>query len=123
MDGICRALPILTTDDVAATPSSWKFSATHQATKCCLQAIFADGHQPLEQSTLKFVRLSMLSLEICPVLKWALIFFVIAVVAGIFGFTKISEGAASIAKFLFIGALIVFAIFVFLAVKAGEALF
>jgi uncharacterized membrane protein YtjA (UPF0391 family) len=77
----------------------------------------------LEQSTLKFVRLSTSSLEICPVLKWALIFFVIAVVAGIFGFTKISEGAASIAKFLFIGALIVFVIFVFLAVKAGEALF
>jgi uncharacterized membrane protein YtjA (UPF0391 family) len=34
-------------------------------------------------------------------LKWSLIFLVIAIVAGIFGFTGISESAAGIAKVLF----------------------
>jgi uncharacterized membrane protein YtjA (UPF0391 family) len=34
-------------------------------------------------------------------LKWALIFAVIALVAGVFGFTGVAAGAAGIAKFLF----------------------
>ena len=55
-------------------------------------------------------------------LKWALIFFIISVVAGIFGFTGISSGAATIAKWLFFGALLLFALFVLLAIMAGEAL-
>jgi uncharacterized membrane protein YtjA (UPF0391 family) len=40
-------------------------------------------------------------------LKWSFIFLAIAIVAGIFGFTGIEQGAASIAKILF---------FIFLAV-------
>jgi uncharacterized membrane protein YtjA (UPF0391 family) len=34
-------------------------------------------------------------------LNWALIAFVVAVIAAIFGFTGIARGAASVAKFLF----------------------
>ncbi len=34
-------------------------------------------------------------------LRWSLIFFIIAIVASIFGFTDIAAGAASIAKFIF----------------------
>jgi uncharacterized membrane protein YtjA (UPF0391 family) len=34
-------------------------------------------------------------------LKWSAIFFLIAVVAAIFGFTGIAEGAASIGKIIF----------------------
>jgi len=34
-------------------------------------------------------------------LKWAAIFFVIAIIAAIFGFTGIAAGAASIAKVIF----------------------
>lgn len=34
-------------------------------------------------------------------LKWSAIFFVIAIIAAIFGFTGIAEGAASVAKFIF----------------------
>lgn len=34
-------------------------------------------------------------------LRWAAIFFVIAIVAALFGFGGIAEGAASIAKILF----------------------
>ena len=34
-------------------------------------------------------------------LKWAIIFAIVSVVAGVFGFTGISAGAAKIAKILF----------------------
>jgi len=57
------------------------------------------------------------------VLKWALIFFVISVVAGLFGFTGISAGSAQIAKWLFFIAIAVFAIFLVLGLMAGELLF
>ena len=36
-------------------------------------------------------------------LKWAVIFFVISLVAGLFGFTKIAAGTANIAKWLYAG--------------------
>ncbi|HTJ03310.1 MAG TPA: DUF1328 domain-containing protein [Methylovirgula sp.] len=56
-------------------------------------------------------------------LKWALIFLLISVVAGILGFSGIAAGAAVIAKVLFGITLAIFLIFVVLAIMAGEALF
>ncbi len=56
-------------------------------------------------------------------LKWALIFFLVSVVAGIFGFTNIAAGTATIAKWLFIAAIVIFAIFLVLALLAGEVVF
>ena len=53
-------------------------------------------------------------------LKWALIFLLISIVAGIFGFTNISAGAATIAKVLFFIAIIVFVVFLVLAITAGS---
>jgi uncharacterized membrane protein YtjA (UPF0391 family) len=44
-------------------------------------------------------------------LRWAAIFFVIALVAAAFGFTGIAEGAADVAKILFYIFLIVCAAF------------
>ena len=41
-------------------------------------------------------------------LKWAATFFIIAIIAAVFGFTGISEGAASIAKILFFVFLVLF---------------
>jgi uncharacterized membrane protein YtjA (UPF0391 family) len=41
-------------------------------------------------------------------LKWSLTFFIIAIIAAIFGFTGIAEGAASIAKILFFFFLVLF---------------
>lgn len=41
-------------------------------------------------------------------LKWSTIFFVIAIIAAIFGFTGIAAGAASIAKVLFFIFLLLF---------------
>ncbi|GAB5540413.1 MAG: DUF1328 family protein [Sandaracinaceae bacterium] len=43
-------------------------------------------------------------------LKWTLIFFVLALIAAVFGFGGIAAGAATIAKVLFVGFLILAAI-------------
>ena len=56
-------------------------------------------------------------------LKWALIFFLISVVAGVFGFTNIAAGTATIAKWLFAIAIAIFAVFLVLVLLAGEVLF
>jgi uncharacterized membrane protein YtjA (UPF0391 family) len=46
----------------------------------------------------------------CLMLRWSVIFFIIAIVAAIFGFGGIAEGAASIAKVLFFIFLVLFVI-------------
>ena len=56
-------------------------------------------------------------------LKWALIFFVVSLVAGYFGFSGVSAGAARISKWLFFIALAIFALFLLLGLLAGEVLF
>jgi uncharacterized membrane protein YtjA (UPF0391 family) len=43
-------------------------------------------------------------------LRWALIFFVFALIAALFGFGGIAAGAAGIAKILFFGFIIIAAI-------------
>jgi uncharacterized membrane protein YtjA (UPF0391 family) len=55
-------------------------------------------------------------------LKWALIFFVISLIAGVFGFTGISAAASGIARILFFIAIAIFLIFVVLAFMAGSAI-
>lgn len=55
-------------------------------------------------------------------LKWALIFFIVAVVAGLFGFTGIAAGAATIAKWLFFIAVAIFLVFLVVGLMAGEAI-
>ena len=44
-------------------------------------------------------------------LNWALIFFIISVIAGFFGFSGVAAGAATVSKWLFFLALAIFAIF------------
>jgi uncharacterized membrane protein YtjA (UPF0391 family) len=53
-------------------------------------------------------------------LRWALIFLVIAIVAALFGFTGIAAGAAAIAKFLFGLFLLLCVMFFILAISAGR---
>jgi len=55
-------------------------------------------------------------------LRWALIFFVISLVAGIFGFTGIAVGAASIAKALFFLALTLFVILLVAGLSVERAM-
>jgi uncharacterized membrane protein YtjA (UPF0391 family) len=56
-------------------------------------------------------------------LKWALIFFLVSLVAGLFGFTGIAAGARSIAKWLFFIAIAIFVVFLILGLMAGELVF
>ena len=53
-------------------------------------------------------------------IKWAIIFAIVALVAGALGFTGVAGAAAGIAKLLFVVALIGFAIFLALGVWAGR---
>ncbi len=55
-------------------------------------------------------------------IKWAIVFAIISVIAAIFGFTGIAAGSVAIAKFLFVAALIIFLIFLILAIFAGKKL-
>lgn len=52
-------------------------------------------------------------------LKWALIFFLISVVAGFFGFTNVAAGTRTIARVLFFLALTVFVVFLVLLFMSG----
>jgi uncharacterized membrane protein YtjA (UPF0391 family) len=56
-------------------------------------------------------------------LTWAIIFFLISVVAGIFGFTGIAVGAQAVARVPFGLFLILFLIVLIFGVLAGRALF
>ncbi|WP_428660143.1 DUF1328 domain-containing protein [Reyranella sp.] len=53
-------------------------------------------------------------------LKWALIFFLISLVAGFFGFTNVAAGTRTIAKILFFIAITIFVVFLVLAFAAGS---
>lgn len=55
-------------------------------------------------------------------LKWALIFFLISIVAGVFGFTGIAAGSAVIAKVLFGIFLALFAIFLVVGILLARRL-
>jgi uncharacterized membrane protein YtjA (UPF0391 family) len=54
-------------------------------------------------------------------LKWALIFFIISLLAGVFGFTGIASGAAAVAKILFYIAVALFVLFLVLGLIALKA--
>ncbi|GAB4507205.1 MAG: hypothetical protein Tsb0026_01780 [Sulfuricaulis sp.] len=56
-------------------------------------------------------------------LKWAIIFFVISVIAGFFGFTDIAVGAKSIAKVLFYISLLIFIVVLIFGVLLGKLIF
>ncbi|MBW8363987.1 MAG: DUF1328 domain-containing protein [Rhizobium sp.] len=55
-------------------------------------------------------------------LKWALLFFIVSLIAGLFGFTGIAAGAAAAAKILFYIAVVLFVVFLLLGVFAARAL-
>lgn len=55
-------------------------------------------------------------------LKWAAIFFIIAIIAALLGFTDIAAGAAQVAKILFYIALAIFVLFLALALFVGSKL-
>lgn len=56
-------------------------------------------------------------------LKWAIIFFIISLVAGFFGFTNVAAGTRSIAKVLFFISLAIFLIVLIFGVILGVLVF
>jgi len=56
-------------------------------------------------------------------LKWALIFLVVSLVAGALGFTGVASGARTVAKILFGLFLLGFILLLLLAWGAGELIF
>ena len=56
-------------------------------------------------------------------LKWALIFLVISLVAGALGFSGIATGAARISKILFAIFFVIFIVIVVVALLIGQAVF
>jgi uncharacterized membrane protein YtjA (UPF0391 family) len=56
-------------------------------------------------------------------LKWAAIFFIISLIAGLFGFTNIAAGTRGIAKVLFYIALVIFLIVLVFGVFLGVLVF
>ncbi|MHB1246663.1 MAG: DUF1328 domain-containing protein [Sulfuriferula sp.] len=56
-------------------------------------------------------------------LKLAIIFFIISLVAGFFGFTNIAAGAKGIAKILFYVALVIFLVVLVFGVLLGVMVF
>jgi len=55
-------------------------------------------------------------------MRWALIFLVVAIVAGALGFTGVAGAAMGMAKILFFVALGLFLIFIIAAVAVGKRL-
>jgi len=56
-------------------------------------------------------------------IKWAIIFFIIWVIAGFFGFTGVAAGSRSIAKVLFFIAIVIFLIVLIFGVMLGKLVF
>lgn len=56
-------------------------------------------------------------------IKWAIIFFVISLIAGYFGFTGVASGAKTVAKVLFVIGLIIFLIVLVFGVFLGTLVF
>jgi uncharacterized membrane protein YtjA (UPF0391 family) len=55
-------------------------------------------------------------------LRWAVIFFLISMIAAFFGFTDVAAGAAEIAKVLFYIFVAVFVVFLVLGLTVAEKL-
>lgn len=56
-------------------------------------------------------------------LKWALVFFVISLIAGFFGFTGVASTTRTVAKVLFFIALAIFVIVLIFGVFLGTLVF
>jgi uncharacterized membrane protein YtjA (UPF0391 family) len=56
-------------------------------------------------------------------IKWAIIFFIVSLVAGYFGFTGVASGARTISRTLFFIALVVFLIVLIFGVMLGKLVF
>ena len=74
-----------------------------------------------ERSRLRVLRFPLLAGPF--MIKWAIIFFVISLIAGFFGFTGVAAGARGIARVLFFIAIVIFLIVLIFGVMLGKLVF
>jgi uncharacterized membrane protein YtjA (UPF0391 family) len=77
---------------------------------CCFCSVKAG---PQVANGMRFYQLSHVQFKFKTMLRWTVIFLIVAIVAAIFGFGGIAAGAASIAKFIFFLFLVLFVISLF----------
>ena len=53
-------------------------------------------------------------------LRWAVIFFIVSIIAAVFGFSGISEATADIARILFYIFVVIFVVMLVLGLVAGK---
>jgi uncharacterized membrane protein YtjA (UPF0391 family) len=53
-------------------------------------------------------------------IKWAIVFAIISIIAGVFGFTGIAAGSAAVAKILFFIALAIFIVLLVIGLFVGR---
>ena len=53
-------------------------------------------------------------------IKWAIVFAIISIIAGVFGFTGIAAGSAAVAKILFFIALAIFVVLLVIGLFVGK---
>lgn len=56
-------------------------------------------------------------------IKWAIIFFIVSVIAGFFGFSGVASGSRTIAKVLFFIAIAIFLVVLVFGVMLGTLVF
>jgi|SRR4051794_30209724 uncharacterized membrane protein YtjA (UPF0391 family) len=96
---------------------NWQLGAAYRP------PLVPDGNQfrtsPLDQRSARRRRFGgreagYLREQAMTILKWALIFFLVSIVAGILGFTGISEASADVARFLFYVFVVIFLVLLIL---------
>jgi uncharacterized membrane protein YtjA (UPF0391 family) len=78
--------------------------------------------EPMLPVSVTTPRRPVIQRKACTMLKWALIFFIVSIIAGVFGFTGISAATAGIARILFFLFIVIFLVFLVLSLMAGNAI-
>jgi uncharacterized membrane protein YtjA (UPF0391 family) len=101
-------------------------SQTLRPANACAQGA-EDGHSPQEPAGPSEVT-EIIAAAACrlmeqtvTLLKWALIFFLVSIVAGVFGFTGISVASADVARFLFYVFVVIFLVLLVLGLTVFRA--
>jgi uncharacterized membrane protein YtjA (UPF0391 family) len=91
-------------------------------------SISTDAQQDTDHAAFRWNQMSQphvrgrqIGSSIMSLLKWALIFFIVSVIAGIFGFTGISAASADLARILFYIFLVIFIVLLILGITIFRA--
>ena len=100
----------------SSSPGSHLHSTDHRPPLQCIRGTIRGG------TTLLVAAIVARRWGLPIMLRWALFFFIISIIAGLFGFTGISVATAGIARILFFIAIVVFLAFLVLALLAGNTI-